>query len=101
MLIRNLFYCENEGLRRKIHQLYTTGTQGDHLMPKRIYVGNLPRTITKRELTKVFNKYGTVESVTLTSGSAVVVMTSGGDTAITSLHQKDMGGRTISVTDRK
>lgn len=70
-------------------------------MPKRIYVGNLPRTITSRDLSKAFSRYGTVESVNLTAGSAVIVMTSGGDTAIKSLHQTDMGGRTVSVSDRK
>ena len=66
-------------------------------MEKRLYVTNLPKTATVRDLTRAFSAYGTVESVNITAGSAVVTMSSGGDTAINALDKTEMGGRRISV----
>ncbi len=70
-------------------------------MPKRIYVGNLPREMTERELLNTFSKFGKVESVELSGGSAVVTMESGSKDAIFSLHQKEMDGRKISVRESR
>jgi len=67
-------------------------------MSKRIYVGNLPKKVTKNELLELFGEYGTVNEIELSSGSAVVVMGSGASEAIKALHQSQMGGRGIPIT---
>ena len=67
-------------------------------MPKRIYVGNLPRTITRSQLRDAFSKFGTVSEVTLSrDGTAKVEMSTGADEAMTALHQQKMDGKTLEV----
>ncbi len=66
-------------------------------MSKRIYVGNLAKKVTKDALLEMFQEYGEVNEIELSSGSAVVVMESGASEAIKALHQQDMGGRAITV----
>ncbi len=70
-------------------------------MSKRIYVGNLPKKVTKNTLLDMFGEFGKVESIKLASGSAVVVMGGGALEAIQALHQKDMGGIPITVGEVK
>ncbi len=75
-------------------------------MSMKIYVGNLPFTATEDELRDLFSEYGAVESVNIVSdretgqprGFGFVEMSSGADEAISALHQKEMGGRTLNVT---
>ncbi|MCB1054157.1 MAG: RNA-binding protein [Acidobacteria bacterium] len=78
-------------------------------MSKRIYVGNLPYSMTEDELREVFGEYGAVESVNLISdretgrprGFGFVEMTNGGDEAISALHQKEVGGRQLTVNEAR
>jgi len=70
-------------------------------MSKRIYVGNLPKKVTKNALLEMFGEYGTVEEIKLSDGSAVVVMGDGAPKAIQALHQTDMGGIPITVGEAK
>ena len=78
-------------------------------MSKRIYVGNLPYSMTEDELREVFGEHGAVESVNLISdretgrprGFGFVEMTNGGDEAISALHQKEVGGRQLTVNEAR
>ncbi len=67
-------------------------------MPKRIYITNLSTSITSRDLQKLLSKYGDVGEIKIArDGTASVEMKSGGDEAIKSLHQTDMGGRLLNI----
>ena len=68
-------------------------------MSKRIYVGNLQKSITQDALVKMFGKYGEIERVELSTGSAVVVMADGSKKAIQALHQKRVDGIRIIVKE--
>lgn len=78
-------------------------------MSKRIYVGNLPYSMTEDELREIFGEFGAVESVNLISdretgrprGFGFVEMTDGADEAISALHQKDIGGRQLTVNEAR
>lgn len=78
-------------------------------MPKRIYVGNLPFSATDEEIRTLFSAYGNVETVTLVTdretgrprGFGFVEMTEGASEAIQALHQKDMGGRSLNVSEAR
>lgn len=78
-------------------------------MPKKIYVGNLPFTATDDEVRDLFSEYGTVESVNLITdrdtgrprGFGFVEMADGASEAIQALHQKDMGGRSLNVSEAR
>lgn len=78
-------------------------------MPKKIYVGNLPFSATEQEVRDLFVEHGTVESVNLVTdretgrprGFGFVEMESGADEAISALHQTDMGGRSLNVSEAK
>lgn len=78
-------------------------------MSKRIYVGNLPFSATPDEVRDLFSQYGEVESVDLITdresgrprGFGFVVMESGGDEAISALHQSEMGGRTLNINEAR
>ena len=78
-------------------------------MSKRIYVGNLPFSASEDEVRELFEPFGTVESVHLVTdrdsgrprGFGFVEMEDGGEEAIESLHQKDMGGRSLTVSEAK
>lgn len=80
-------------------------------MPKRIYVGNLPFSATDDEVRELFSAYGQVTSVNLITdrdtgrprGFGFVEMESGeeADKAISALHQKEMGGRSLNVNEAR
>ncbi len=78
-------------------------------MSKRIYVGNLPFSATEDEVRELFEPFGAVESVHLVTdrdtgrprGFGFVEMEAGGDEAIESLHERDMGGRNLTVSEAK
>ena len=79
-------------------------------MPKRIYVGNLPFTATTDEVTKLFEKYGSVESVNLVTdrdtgrprGFGFVEMgDAGADKAILALDGVAFGGRNLKVNEAR
>ena len=69
-------------------------------MPKRIYVGNLPGTITDRQVKELFGKFGQVTNVDFSrDGSVAVEMSDGADEAIKALNQTQIDGSRISVLD--
>lgn len=77
---------------------------------KRIYVGNLPYRATETEIRELFEKHGSVETVTLITdrdtgrprGFGFVEMEeAGADTAIQALNGTDFGGRTLRVNFAK
>ncbi len=80
-------------------------------MPKRIYVGNLPFSATDDEVRQMFEAYGSVNSVSLITdretgrprGFGFVEMESDEDaeTAISQLHQSQMGGRSLNVNEAR
>lgn len=70
-------------------------------MSKSIYVGNLPKKVTKDELRDMFVEFGKVDKIELADGSAIVVMKDGGEEAIQALHQKDVEGKSIIVKEEK
>lgn len=78
-------------------------------MPKKIYVGNLPFNATEEDVKDLFEPFGPVESVRLISdretgrprGFGFVEMTDGADEAIANLHETQMGGRTLKVSEAR
>ena len=80
-------------------------------MGKKLYVGNLPYTITEDSLSEAFNVCGTVESVKIITdkmsgrsrGFAFVEMSNDNEAqaAIQSLHGKDFQGRTLTVNEAR
>ena len=78
-------------------------------MSKKIYVGNLPFTATDDEVRSKFEEFGTVESVSLVTdrdtgrprGFGFVEMENGADEAIQALHQTEMGGRSLNVSEAR
>ncbi len=80
-------------------------------MPKRIYVGNLPFSATDEEVRNLFAEYGAVNNVSLITdretgrprGFGFVEMENGeeADTAISSLHQHQMDGRSLNVNEAR
>lgn len=78
-------------------------------MSKKIYVGNLPFTASDEEIRGLFAEYGTVESVNLITdrdtgrprGFGFVEMESGASEAIQALNAKDLGGRSLNVSEAR
>jgi len=78
-------------------------------MSKKLYVGNLPFSASDDEIRTLFGEHGTVESVNLITdrdsgrprGFGFVEMSSGADEAIQALHQKEMDGRTLNVSEAR
>ena len=78
-------------------------------MTKRIYVGNLPYSATDDEIRELFERYGSVNSVSLITdretgrprGFGFVEMDDGADEAIQALDQSAMGGRTLKVNEAR
>ena len=68
-------------------------------MSKRIYVGNLPKKVTKETLLDMFEKFGKIDNIELANGSAIVVMKDGGSKAIQALHQMAVEGKSIIVKE--
>jgi RNA recognition motif-containing protein len=77
----------------------------------RIYVGNLPYSVTEDELRTSFEAYGSVESVDIIrdrmtrepKGFAFVEMPdkSQAQSAINGLNGKNLGGRTLTVNEAR
>ena len=75
-------------------------------MSTSIFVGNLPFSATEDEIRDLFDTYGEVESVNLITdretgrlrGFGFVEMSRGGQEALAALNQRDLGGRTLSVS---
>jgi RNA recognition motif-containing protein len=77
----------------------------------RIYVGNLPFTITEEELVEMFGEYGEVTSTAIikdkfsgaSRGFGFVEMADSGSglNAINALNGKDMGGRPLTVNEAR
>lgn len=80
-------------------------------MTKRLFVGNLPYSITSQDLNEIFTRIGEVREIKLVTdaesgkskGFAFVEMASAelGQKAIDQLNGKDLGGRSMSVTEAK
>ena len=78
-------------------------------MSKKIYVGNLPFSATDDEVSDLFAEFGTVESVNLITdretgrprGFGFVEMADGAAEAIEALHQREMGGRSLNVSEAR
>ncbi len=78
-------------------------------MSVRIYVGNLPYQATEDEVRELFAQHGAVDSVSLITdretgrprGFGFVEMSDGGQEAISVLHGKDFGGRTLTVNEAR
>ena len=77
----------------------------------KLYVGNLPYTVTDEQLSEMFSEYGDVESASLivdklsnqSKGFGFVEMPSSAsaDAAIKALNESQMGGRRIKVNEAK
>ena len=80
-------------------------------MGNKLYVGNLPYSITEEELTQMFSQCGTVESVRLitdrdtgrSKGFGFVEMSSNeeAEKAISQLGGKEINGRPLTVNESR
>ena len=79
-------------------------------MTKRIYVGNLPYTVTEDEVREMFSPHGEIVSVAMITdresgrfrGFCFVEMEdAGADAAIAALNEKDMSGRPLKVNEAR
>jgi cold-inducible RNA-binding protein len=80
-------------------------------MARKLYVGNLPYSVTEQDLQDLFGGAGTVESVNVmrdmatgrARGFAFVEMASDEDAqnAISQLNEKDFGGRNLTVNEAR
>jgi len=64
---------------------------------KPLYVGNLDPYVRKRDIEKLFEKFGMVDKVDLKSGFAFVFLLSGAEEAIKQLHGMDFEKRRLRV----
>ena len=73
----------------------------------KIYIGNLPFTVSEDEIRQLFSQYGSVTSVSLITdrdtgaprGFGFVEMEEGAKEAISALDNKEMAGRSIRVNE--
>ena len=80
-------------------------------MGRKLYVGNLPYSVTEDELRDIFGKSGGVDTVSVVRdnatgrarGFAFVEMVSDADAqkAISDLNEQQMGGRTLAVNEAR
>ena len=80
-------------------------------MAKKLYVGNLPYSVSDSDLQAMFTPFGTVESAQVivdrdtgrSKGFGFVEMSSPqeGQAAIEGLHDKDVGGRKLVVNEAR
>lgn len=80
-------------------------------MGKKLYVGNLPYTVTDSDLQRMFADHGTVQSAQViidresgrSKGFGFVEMASAeeAEAAISALNGMDQGGRTLTVNEAK
>jgi len=78
-------------------------------LSKKIYVGNLPFSVTEDELRDVFQRHGTVDSVAVITdretgrprgfGFVEMAEASAADEAIRALDGSDLGGRSLRVNE--
>lgn len=76
-------------------------------MSKKLYVGNLPFSVTQEQLKEVFSKYGEVEEASIivnkftgrSKGFGFVTLKddAAADAAIAEMHDKDFEGRKLTV----
>lgn len=75
----------------------------------KIYLGNLPFSVTESEIRELFGAHGEVESVNLITdretgrprGFGFVEMANGGPQAISALNGVEMGGRNLNVNEAR
>lgn len=80
-------------------------------MAKKLYVGNLPWSVTSADLEALFSPYGAVQSAEVVSdretgrsrGFGFVQMESqeGSDQAISALHESEFQGRNLTVNEAR
>ncbi|NNF06324.1 MAG: RNA-binding protein [Candidatus Eisenbacteria bacterium] len=78
-------------------------------MSQKLYVGNMPFSMTEDSLKALFSEHGEVESVAIITdretgrprGFAFVEMASGAQEAINSLNNKEVEGRTLNVNEAR
>ena len=78
-------------------------------MSKKLYVGNLPFSVTPDDLRETFGQHGTVTTAEVVSdrdtgrsrGFGFVEMETGGDAAIDGMNGKEMNGRALTVNEAK
>jgi RNA recognition motif-containing protein len=77
----------------------------------KLYVGNLPYSMTDADLEQLFSQHGTVQSVQIiidrdtgrSKGFGFVEMSTSeeGQAAIAALHDQDIGGRKLTVNEAR
>jgi len=78
-------------------------------MSQKIYVGNMPFSMTEESLRTLFSEHGGVESVNVITdrdtgrprGFAFVEMTTGAEEAIRALNGREIDGRPLKVNEAK
>jgi len=78
-------------------------------MSKKLYVGNLPFSITEDDLNQLFSQHGEVTSVSIITdretgrprGFAFVEMASGAEEAVRALNETEYGGRNLKVNEAR
>jgi len=78
-------------------------------MSQKIYVGNMPFSMTEEGLRTLFSEHGGVESVNVITdrdtgrprGFAFVEMTTGAEEAIRALNGREIDGRPLKVNEAK
>lgn len=80
-------------------------------MPVRLYVGNLPFTVSEQDLEEIFAQVGTVESTSIVTdrdtgrsrGFAFVEMETqeAADAAIQNFHGRELDGRALTVNEAR
>ena len=78
-------------------------------MGKRLYVGNLPYSVTSEELRSVFEAHGQVVSADVimdrdtqrSKGFGFVEMEDGAEAAIEALNGHDLNGRSLTVNEAR
>ena len=82
---------------------------GNKIMPKKIYVGNLPFSASEDQVRDLFSAHGDVTSVAIITdretgrprGFGFVEMESGAEAAIETLNGTEMDGRDLNVNEAK
>lgn len=78
-------------------------------MSQKIYVGNMPFSMTEEDLHALFAKHGEVNSASVITdretgrprGFGFVEMNTGGDEAIRSLNNYEVDGRALNVNEAR
>ena len=80
-------------------------------MAKKVYVGNLPWSVTKAKLEELFGKFGDIEEAVVIAdkfsgrskgfGFVTFVNDADADKAIAEMNEKDIEGRALKVNEAK